>query len=176
MKKRKRNKRSILLAAILLALTATVGTIGVTTFAKYTTQLNGTDQTATVAKWNFGSNSNTFTFDLVENKIAPGTQGKLDFTISNTGTDVGVNYDIVLTNTNAPTNIKFYSDSACTQVLTNNTLTGTLAPNAAGGTVTIYWKWDYETTNGDTADTTDGTNANTMTVTATITGTQVEPQ
>ena len=119
---------------------------------------------------------------MVNNKIAPGTQGELTFNVSNKNTEVGTQYTIALSNENAPTNIKFYSDSACTIELQNSKLTGTLAPNADSQTVKIYWKWAYETgtvtdgvATGDSSDTTDGENANTMTVTATITGVQVEP-
>ena len=188
----RKSKKRFALAVLLICLTVTLSAVGIFTFAKYRTQLDGSNQTATVAKWAFGTdNANTFTFSLantytastlVSDKIAPGTQGELTFAVSNANTEVGTQYTIALSNTNAPTNIKFYSDSACTTELVNNELTGTLAPNAASQTVKIYWKWAYETgtvTNGvatgDSADTTDGVAANTMTVTATITGVQVEP-
>ena len=188
----RKSKKRFALAVLLICLTVTLSAVGIFTFAKYRTQLNGSNQTAKVAKWAFGTdNTNTFTFSLantytestlVGGKIAPGTQGELTFAVSNANTEVGTQYTITLSNTNAPTNIKFYSDSACTTELVNNELTGTLAPKAASQTVKIYWKWAYETgtvTNGvatgDSDDTTDGVAANTMTVTATITGVQVEP-
>ena len=191
---RKKSKKRFALAALLICLTVTLSAVGIFTFAKYRTQLDSSNQTATVAKWAFGednTNTNTFTFSLantytastlVNNRIAPGTQGELTFNVSNKNTEVGTQYTIALSNENAPTNIKFYSDSACTIELQNSKLTGTLAPNADSQTVKIYWKWAYETgtvtdgvATGDSDDTTDGVAANTMTVTATITGVQVEP-
>ena len=189
---RKKSKKRFALAVLLICLTVTLSAVGIFTFAKYRTQLDSSNQTATVAKWNFGEdNTNTFTFSLantytestlVRGKIAPGTQGELTFNVSNKNTEVGTQYTIALSNENAPTNIKFYSDSACTIELQNSKLTGTLAPNADSQTVKIYWKWAYETgtvtdgvATGDSADTTNGTAANTMTVTATITGVQVQP-
>ena len=192
MEVKKTKKRNIILAAVLLGVTATVGTIGVTTFAKYRTQLSDVKAQITVAKWSFASdNSSTnFTIDLaktytastlVSNRIAPGTSGKLDFDLSNKNTEVGTTYSIKLTNTNAPTNIQFYEDVDCTTPLTNSTLTGHMDPGATT-TATIYWKWAYETgtvtdgvATGDSNDTTNGEAGSQMTVTATITGVQEAP-
>ena len=188
----RKSKKRFALAVLLICLTVTLSAVGIFTFAKYRTQLDGSNQTATVAKWAFGDdNTNTFTFSLantytestlVSGKIAPGTQGELTFNVSNKNTEVGTQYTIALSNANAPTNIKFYSDSACTIELQNSKLTGTLAPKADSQTVKIYWKWAYETgtvtdgvATGDSDDTADGVAANNMTVTATITGVQVEP-
>lgn len=186
-------KRNIALAAVLLGVAATVGTIGVTTFAKYKSQLSDVTSNATVAKWAFVTDnaSQSFTIDLtgtyssntlVSNRIAPGTQGKLDFALSNEHTETGTEYSIVLDKTTGvPTNLKFYSDSNCTTELTDGTtLTGHLNPGAST-TATIYWKWAYETgsttadiNSNDIVDTSNGTGSS-MTVTATITGTQTEP-
>lgn len=189
-------KRNIILAAVLLGVTATVGTIGVTTFAKYKSQLSDVTANATVAKWSFATDnaSQSFTVDLtgtysantlVSGKIAPGTQGKLDFSLSNENTETGTEYSIVMSkNAGTPANLKFYSDSACTTELTDDTKTGHLDPGATATTVTIYWKWAYETgttatekNSNDVIDTSNGANAsaNGMTVTATITGTQSDP-
>ena len=188
-------KRNVVLAAVLLGVAATVGTVGVTTFAKYKSQLEGVSSNVTVAKWAFDDDNSSvsYTVDLtgtyiantlVSNRIAPGTQGKMDFALSNEHTETATDYSIALTNTGAPTNIKFYSDSDCTTELTNATLTGTLNPGATATTVTIYWKWAYETgsttaekDSNDIIDTSNGKDATAdgMTVTATITGTQKKP-
>lgn len=192
MEVKKTKKRNIILAAVLLGVTATVGTIGVTTFAKYRTQLSDVNATKAVAKWKFATDnaSESFTIDLAETytastltsgKIAPGTSGELDFALSNANTEVGTTYSIKLTNTNAPTNIQFCEDAACTTPLTNSTLTGHMDPGATT-TAKIYWKWAYETgtvtdgvATGDSNDTTNGEAGDTMTVTATITGVQEAP-
>lgn len=180
-------KKKMLLVFALLFVTVLAGTLAVRTYAKYTSTLNS-EASATIAKWAFASDNESTaltlnldkTYDpdtLVANKIAPGTSGSFSIQLSNANTEVGVDYSIALTDTTgAPTNLKFYSDSAHTTELTNATYTGTLSPNAAATTITIYWEWPYETIDGDTVDTTEGATAGSMTVKATITGTQVQPE
>ena len=189
-------KRNVVLAAVLLGVAATVGTIGVTTFAKYKSQLSDNYSKVTVAKWAFDTDnsSHNYTFSLantytastlVSNRIAPGTQGSFQFSLNNAHTETGVEYTIEFAkNAGTPTNLKFYSDSACTSELTDNTLTGHLNPNASATTVTVYWKWAYETgantteiNSNDVIDTANGVaaTADGMSVTATITGVQSKP-
>ena len=191
-----KNKKSLIVIALLILVGITSGYVA-STYAKYTSTISGRNGTATVAKWAFdtdnASTSLTVALDktydastLVANKIAPGTEGSFDIQVSNANTEVGVNYTIALNSiTNLPTNMKFYADrsgSAGAYTYSNEitpgtgTITGTLAPKAAATTKTVYWKWAYETTNGDAADTTDGGSANTLTIGVDITGTQVQPQ
>ena len=193
-------KRNVVLAAVLLGVAATVGTIGVTTFAKYKSQLGNVSSNVTVAKWAFDTDnsSHNYTFSLantytastlVSNRIAPGTQGSFVFSLNNANGETGVEYTIEMAkNAGTPANLKFYSDSSCTTELTgtnSNTLTGHLDPGASATTVTVYWKWAYETgsttaenDSNDVIDTSNGVaaNADGMTVTATITGVQSEPR
>ena len=190
-------KRKVVLLTLLLGVAGTISIIGVTTFAKYTSELSSITQNVTVAKWAFDTDneSHNFTFDLektydantlINNRLAPGTQGSLKFSLSNENTETGVDYKIVLAkNTSIPKNLKFYSDSTCTIELTEGRiLSGNLEPGAPATEVTIYWKWAYETgsnstevSSNDTLDTSNGTNATTngMTITATIIGTQSVP-
>jgi len=190
-------KRNVVLAAVLLGVAATVGTVGVTTFAKYKSQLDAVSSNVTVAKWAFDTDnsSHSYTFSLantytastlVSNRIAPGTQGSFVFSLNNAKGETGVEYTIDMAkNAGTPTNLKFYSDSACTTELTNGTtLSGHLNPNASATTVTVYWKWAYETgstdaekDSNDLIDTSNGKTATVdgMTVTATITGVQSQP-
>ena len=192
-------KRNVVLAAVVLGVAATVGTIGVTTFAKYKSQLSDVSSSVTVAKWAFDTDnsSHNYTFSLantytaatlVSNRIAPGTQGSFEFSLNNANTETGVDYTIEFAkNAGTPTNLKFYSDSACTTELTGtnaNTYSGHLNPGASATTVTVYWKWAYETgansteiNSNDVIDTSNGlaATADGMTVTATITGVQTEP-
>lgn len=188
------NKRkSTLLIVALLLLAVTLGTLAIRTYAKYVSTLPSISSDTYVAKWNFATanSSTTFTIDLsktydadtlVANKIAPGTTGSFTIMVSNEGSDVGAKYLIELNRTGAPTNLQFYLDSAYTNNLGDSALSGTLAPNETNKTVTIYWKWPYESGTGDTLtsndviDTSNGISGNTMTITATITGTQVEPK
>ena len=190
-------KRNVVLAAVLLGVAATVGTVGVTTFAKYKSQLTDVSSNVTVAKWAFDTDnsSHSYTFNLantytastlVSNRIAPGTQGSFVFSLNNANGETGVEYTIDMAkNAGTPANLKFYSDSACTTELTNGTtLSGHLNPNASATTVTVYWKWAYETgstdaekDSNDLIDTSNGKTATAdgMTVTATITGVQSQP-
>ena len=174
---KKEKKRKLLVIVLLLLFGVTAGYIA-STYAKYAGTVNGSG-TVTVAKWAFESdNSNTnFTIDLsktynadtlVGGKIAPGTSGSFVIELSNENTEVGVDYTINLGNvTNKPTNLTFNGGT---------TYTGTLTPGETGKEVTINWEWPYETTDGDADDTADGEAANTMTVNATITGVQVQPE
>jgi hypothetical protein len=119
----------------------------------------------------------------VAGKIAPGTSGKCPIVVSNEHTEVGVHYEITLPSgaTNKPTNLKFYTnDTYTTEVSSAVLASGDLDPGDTATTTYVYWMWPYEdnpsTTDYDTADTTDGTAAATMSMAFTITGTQVQPQ
>jgi len=185
MKKHRRSSLVIILLMLVAIATSYVGS----TYAKYTETVSG-DGTATVAKWDFTTDNAISTLDidftddydpstLVEGKIAPGTSGSFAISVKNTHTETGVNFTLALgTATNVPTNLKFYKDSTFTTEITpgTGTITGQLAAlDSTGLDVSIYWKWNYETTNGDTADTTNGKAATELTIPITITGTQVPP-
>lgn len=193
----KNKKRNIILAALLLCLTTVLGVIGISTYAKYESQLSNVTQNVTVAKWAFESDnsSHDFAFNLGQNydentlmndRIAPGTKGNLVFSLSNEHTETGVKYQISLNKNNGtPKNLKFYSNPECTTELINgNVFKGTLDPGASATDVIIYWKWEYENgsnmseiSSNDSFDTSNGASAtiNGMTITATIVGTQIEP-
>ena len=190
-------KRKYIFFALLLGIVTSISIFGISTFAKYTSELSSVNQRATVAKWSFESDneSHDFTFNMVDtydestlinNRVAPGTQGRLNFSLSNENTETGVEYKIVLAKNNSiPKNLKFYSDSTCTTELTEGRiLNGNLVPGESEKEIVIYWKWLYETGSNSTekdsnniVDTTDGVNATTngMIVTATIIGTQSVP-
>ncbi len=185
-------KRKTALVAVFFVMGAAALGLIVMGYAKYTSQIENTG-TATVAKWAFTSDNtggditcpldHTYDTDtLVAGKIAPGTSGRCPIEISNAQTEVGIDYSIALpsTITGQPKNMKFYSDAAHTAPLTSSTpITGTLEPKAAATTVYIYWEWPYEdnpsTAAYDAYDTSDGEAAASMTMTFTVTGTQVQP-
>ncbi len=185
MKKHRRSSLVIILLMLVAIATSYVGS----TYAKYTETVSG-DGTATVAKWDFTTDNaiSTLTINftnsydattLVAGKIAPGTSGSFAISVKNTNTETGVNFSIALgTVTNIPTNLKFYKDSTFSTQITpgSGTITGQLAAkDGTGLSVPIYWKWEYETTDGDDEDTTDGKAATVLTIPVTITGTQVPP-
>ena len=190
-------KKAIFVIAVLIMIAITL-TLVSSTYARYTATISR-NGTATVAKWAFtADNSGSTTMNinfadtyhastLVAGKIAPGTKGSLDISVSNASSEVGVEYTVTLgTITNSPTNIKFYSDATYATPLTTSTpITGKIKANdTTPKTVKIYWAWPYQTgavtpstgvAAGDAADTTDGIAAKSLTVPVTITGVQVQP-
>lgn len=181
-------KKKSLIAVFAILGIAVVG-LSAGVLAKYISYVTASG-TATVAKWAFTtdntSGSVTCTVDgtydgttLVNGKIAPGTSGKCPIVISNATSEVGITYTIEPDGevTNKPTNLVFYKDAGHTQAFSaSSTITGSLdAGETMDEPVYVYWNWEYETDNGDTADTTDGTNASTMTMSFKVTGTQVHP-
>lgn len=182
----KREKKNMIIVLLLLLLAITAG-FAAYTYAKYTSSLPDKSGTASVAKWDFVNDNsstalvplmNTYNANtLVDGKIAPGTQGQFSIHLTNTHTDVGVNYNVSIgTITGKPTNLKFYSNSQCTDEIPVTGYSGTLSPNDSTGVdVVIYWKWAYETSDGDEVDTTAGAAAANLTIPVQITGTQVQP-
>lgn len=189
---KRKNKKSLILIALLLLVGITSGYVA-STYAKYTSEITGNNGTATVAKWAFETDnaSQTLTINLaqtydattlVANKIAPGTAGSFNIALSNEHGEVGVDFTISLDSiTNIPTNLKFYKDANYTTELTpgTSTITGQLVAgeNSFAG-VPIYWRWEYETSaisTNDPLDTQDGEDANSLTIGVTITGTQTPP-
>ena len=182
------HKKSLILLVLLLLITVSLLYIGLT-YSKYTADVSGEGAT-TVAQWSFEDDNDSMTMDisfdesyhastLVANKIAPGTSGAFSIALNNANSEVGVDFTLEFGNaSNIPQNLVFYRDSSFTTELdiTQDTITGQLAAeDAVGVTVNIYWKWEYETLNGDDEDTADGLAAATLSIPVTITGVQVAP-
>ena len=79
-----------------------------------------------------------------------------------------------------PSTIHLYSDSSFTTELSKNNgnyyYEGYLKKAQASKTITVYWRWEYYvSTSQDSTDTGIGEAADSTVVTATITGTQVDP-
>lgn len=187
-----KKKKTMLALAIILGV-AVVG-LAAGVYAKYFSTLTSGNGTLTVAKWAFdtdNANSGTLncpldkTYDtstLKAGKIAPGTSGTCELSISNKNSEVGVDYIIKPSTVDgAPTNMLFYKDADHGEEFSaSEPITGTLAPGAAAQTVKVYWVWPYETPEnsdaGDPTDTTNGKAAGTMTMSFDISGTQVQPR
>ena len=190
-----RNKPVIILLALLLI---TEIVFSMYAYAKYKTTLkwNGT---ATVAKWSFKVNGQTQTIpdidlattmkennNVVEGKLAPGTEGSFDLNLDATGSEVAIDYNIKLAVTEKPSNLRFYTDSSYTKEIASTdgvmNVSGVMSLEEIKTiqTKTIYWKWAYQTgtaTNdivaNDKIDTADSKKSVTMTIT--VTGTQRNP-
>ncbi len=185
--------------AIVAGLLITMSVLSVT-LAKYTSSFDGT-ATQSVAKWAFtvdgateGQFNATVSVDTPTNtnavaasKMAPGTTGKFSFVITN-DSDVQATYTVKMTKTSAPTNVSFYYDqdfSKPFQIATETeysfSTAGTTNDGAleksdtTGETITVYWKWNYETSNGDVIDTNEGIAHSDMVITIDVVGTQVNP-
>jgi hypothetical protein len=189
MKEEKKNKKSIVLILLLL-LVAISGGIAFGTYAKYVEEITGNNGTATIASWAFATDNQTQNITVALNPtvdattltngtIAPGASGSFNIALKNTNTDVAVEFVVKLSSvTGAPTNLKFYKDSSYTTEITpgDTEVKGKLAAkDSTGVTVPVYWKWDYETTGGDTVDTNEGKTGGDMTVNVSIKGTQLPP-
>lgn len=174
------------------------------TYAKYTSQITGSD-TATVAKWKWTINNSvidsaedtTYTFnlfdtikdsdgtssetDVVSGKIAPGTSGSFDIDIKNES-EVNATYAIAFTETNDNNVPIEYSTDGTTWVSSVNSMNVSptnIAMGASSAKKTVYWRWVYyKDAEGDVADTALGFGANTSAATvevnATVTVTQVD--
>lgn len=194
---KKQEKRNVVLALALLLLLL-IGSVATITYSKYISK-NPATVTAEIAKWDFSSafkhNGTTTTTlnlgstvskDTLKNgKIAPGTEGSFDVEINAGASETDIIYNVTVENeTTKPSNLYF-------KVLGSDTKYTTLEDAITGAGLdegrinydsdvksiskTIEWHWDYETVDGDTADTQDGINANDYSFSITITGTQADP-
>ena len=185
----KSKRKSLILIGLLMAVGLTSGYVS-STYAKYVNTLENAEGTATVAKWDFKKGTNYGVFDitlpatvdpttLVADKIAPGTGGTFTIDLDNSGSEVGVEYEIAFaTATGVPSNLVFKSGST-SFVVTGSKVVGTI-PAGQSDSVELNWEWPYETTTDglateDGEDTTNGEAASTMTLTATVNGHQVAP-
>ena len=185
-------KKKTLVALFVLLGVAVLGLAGAV-YAKYISSINRVGSLQ-VAKWAFREKnpengeitcsitSSVKTGTLVNDKIAPGTEGNCVIELSNSTGEVSVDYTIEVdaTNTTTPTNllVKNHEDTDYS-ALTNFTIVGA-EPIAINGTktVTIDWKWPYETGTDadDENDTDDGENADDMSIKFIVTGVQSDPR
>ncbi len=124
--------------------------------------------------------------NVVEGKLAPGTEGSFDLNLDATGSEVAIDYNIKLIVTEKPTNLRFYTDSSYTKEITSTdgvmNVSGVMSLEEIKTiqTKTIYWKWAYQTGTAandivanDKIDTADSKKSVTMTIT--VTGTKRNP-
>ena len=170
---KKKNYNSIKIFAILLLLVMLVLMLIVGTYAKYTTEIEGSDSSV-VAKWAWQINdtdvskSDTeFSFNLLDTikdtdgnnetdvkttKIAPGTKGGFEIKVENLS-EVNANYNLTLKETKgqdiSDAKIEYSiigTDKATDWTTDINTfnLTNTLLDMETGSnTLTVYWRWAY---------------------------------
>lgn len=192
----KKSKKIVLLLVAIV--TIIFSFIGGQSYAKYMSKVTG-QGTADIASWSFKVNENEEKMQtislksrqnnstLLNNKIAPGTDGEFQIKLDATGTDVGINYAIKFENeTRKPTNLKFTYDGKKYNSLSDlqKDLTGIINADEQekNKTLTIGWNWKYETgstqqeiTANDLIDTKEAKEINSYTFDIVISGTQVTP-
>ena len=193
----KKSKKIVLLVIAIVAITLLF--VGGRAYAKYMARVTG-QGTADIAAWSFKVNENEEKLQtislkstinnssLVNNKIAPGTEGEFQIKLDATGSEVGINYVIKFENeSQKPTNLKFTYDGKTYNSLKNlqQDLTGTINANDENKVkaITVGWNWKYETGNtaqeiasNDLIDTQDAKQMINYTFDIIVTGTQVAPQ
>ena len=117
------SKRKKVIIVISILSSIIVAFIGGQSFSKYMSEVRG-DVTTQIATWDFKVNggiqevqtielnttSNNET--LLNNKIAPGTNGSFDITLDSTNSDVGIDYTIKFEEQNSkPKNLLFIYDN-----------------------------------------------------------------
>ena len=193
----KKSKKIVLLVIAIVAITLLF--VGGRAYAKYMARVTG-QGTADIAAWSFKVNENEEKLQtislkstinnssLVNNKIAPGTEGEFQIKLDATGSEVGINYVIKFENeSQKPTNLKFTYDGKTYNSLKNlqQDLIGTINANDENKVkaITVGWNWKYETGNtaqeiasNDLIDTQDAKQMSNYTFDIIVTGTQVAPQ
>lgn len=193
----KKSKKIVLLVIAIVAITLLF--VGGRAYAKYMARVTG-QGTADIAAWSFKVNENEEKLQtislkstinnssLVNNKIAPGTEGEFQIKLDATGSEVGINYVIKFENeSQKPTNLKFTYGGKTYNSLKNlqQDLTGTINANDENKVkaITVGWNWKYETGNtaqeiasNDLIDTQDAKQMSNYTFDIIATGTQVTPQ
>lgn len=191
-----KSKKIILILAILIAIVLSF--IGGQTFSKYITEVKG-QGIAEVARWSFkvnGKSEEVQTINLastcnnetlINNKIAPGTEGAFNIIIDGTGSDVGIEYNVKFENEmNKPQNLKFMYNEETYNSITEleDILTGVINANAKNKvtTLTVNWEWEYETGENeneilanDKIDTQNAQDITNYTFDIIVSGTQVMP-
>lgn len=193
----KKSKKIVLTIVAILAIILSF--VGGHAYAKYMSRVTGKG-TADIASWSFKVNekedkmqtislkSTINNSTLLNNKIAPGTEGNFQIKIDATGSDVGINYIVKFENeSQKPTNLKFTYDGKTYNSITEleKVLTGTINSNDQNKvkTLMIGWNWKYETGSSaqeiaasDIVDTQNAIQINNYTFDVIVSGTQVMPQ
>lgn len=193
----KKSKKIVLLCIAIIAIILSF--VGGQAFAKYMSKVTGKG-TAEIASWSFKVNekeekmqtislkSTINNETLINNKIAPGTEGNFQIKLDATDSDVGINYNIKFENeTQKPTNLKFIYNGKTYNSITElgEELNGIINANDENKikTLSINWSWKYETGNtekeinsNDIIDTQEAKSIENYNFDIIVSGTQVMPQ
>ena len=190
-------KKIVLLVIAIIVLLLSF--VGGQAYAKYMSRVTG-QGTADIASWRFKVNENEEKLQtialkstmnnttLINNKIAPGTEGEFQIKIDATGSEVGINYVVKFENeSQKPTNLKFLyeGNTYASLIELEKDLIGTINSNDENKVknLIVGWNWKYETgktekeiAENDIIDTKDAKQINNYTFDVIVSGTQVKPQ
>ena len=193
------SKKKKILLVVFIVLAIILSFIGGKTFSKYLAEVKGTG-TAEIANWVFKVNGkedvvqnvnllSTYNNEtLINNKVAPGTNGSFNIVVDATGSDVGVEYVIQFLNeSEKPQNLIFiYQDKEYSTIQDlEKDLSGIINANdeSKTRTITINWEWQYETgenedeiNQNDIIDTNNAKQLENYTFDINVKGVQVMPQ
>lgn len=137
-------------ALILILLLLIIIPFNITTYSKYSSEVNSNDSLRT-AKWMFNVNGKTDNVSInLENtinngyrKVVPGSSGRIDLSIDFSGSEVASKYIINVDSSVLPSNLKLYTDSNYVEEFKNITSNVGLDNINEVLCTTIYWKWNY---------------------------------
>ncbi len=155
----RKNKKIVLIAIAIIAII--IAFVGGGAYAKYMSKVSG-NGIAEVANWSFKVNESSEQIQsislkstennskLLNNKIAPGTEGNFQIKLDATGSDVAIKYAVKFEEkSKKPTNLKFtyngkeYSSLGFLQNELEDTIDATTETKVK--IINIGWNWKYET-------------------------------
>ncbi len=165
-----KNKKKVVGLLVVAVLLVTIFAAGYT-FARYYKKMDA-KAGATIARWSFNSKNEDQTVLLSEEKIAPGSNGTFEIEVDATNSEVGVDYEILVSKSqNIPRNMKFsaktfdgegnelsstseYSTFAelATQLNGNIPVSGNQKRN-----IVVSWDWPFNENDETDIDNQDGT-------------------
>ena len=156
---KKRNKKLLVIAALLLLVTVSFGTYAIyrvtstgtatVNTAAWAVKLNGTSQTSTTKTFTFTNSDIDWTNSkaAVADKIAPGATGTMTVELDATGSEVNVAYDVTVKSIKVD-GVAISNDNEFSVAL-NSSDTGTLAYSATNMKKNIVLDFNWVGTDSD---------------------------
>lgn len=111
----------------------------------YFSKENTYNVTGSVVNWAFSANNNTETFAQTLNDIYPGNSGSFILELNATSSTTDISCTVEPAIANELTGMLLYQDEEYNnQITKNNPITQTVAAGT-NSSITVYWKWDYDT-------------------------------
>jgi len=167
-----RQKKKVVSVIVALILLLAIFAAGFT-FARYYKKVETSAQ-GTIARWSFGSKNENTTIKLSDEKLAPGKSGSFEIDVDATDSEVGVDYEVLVTKSqNIPRNMKFSAtiyDKNNNEILSSSEYDTfeSLATNELKGNIPVVegnqsrrivvsWNWPFNENDETSTDNEDGT-------------------